>query len=192
MGGGRPLSRGDDPVLTQRAGQQPGHCGQHRSIRPGWPRPSTCRSNTGTLCRQHQHFRHDGGIGSGQKREPAEHPRHDPVEQSYSHESDHASVRRNASSRPIRPVLARYRLCGHPLPPPPADRAVASSGMQGSSTPRRPTGQRTAVGPHACPPHYDHVRRTERGERSAEQVFRACWPPQPAALFSVPPRRRRD
>jgi hypothetical protein len=50
-----------------------------------------------------------GGIASGEEREPAEHPNHDQVEQSNSHELDHAPARSNSSSQPVRRVLARYR-----------------------------------------------------------------------------------
>jgi hypothetical protein len=58
---------------------------------------------------QRQQLRGLGGIASGEEREPAEHPNHDQVEQSNSHELDHAPARSNSSSQPVRRVLARYK-----------------------------------------------------------------------------------
>jgi hypothetical protein len=45
------------------------------------------------LVPQHQQLRRLGGIASGEKREPVEHPNHDQIEQSDSHECDHAAAR---------------------------------------------------------------------------------------------------
>jgi hypothetical protein len=82
--------RGDDPVLTEVTGQQPGQRGQHRPVRPRGPWATGLSAQHGDLVAQHQQLRRLGGIASGKERKPAEHPNHDQVEQSNSHEPDHA------------------------------------------------------------------------------------------------------
>jgi hypothetical protein len=78
------------PWRAWPAWQQPG---QHGAVRPGRPCPPGLAAQYGDLVAQHQQFSRPGGIASGVKREPAEHPDHEQVKQSDSHERDHAAAR---------------------------------------------------------------------------------------------------
>jgi hypothetical protein len=83
---GQQGGRGDDPVLMQCAGQQPGQRGQHGPIRPGRPHPIDLAAQHGDFVPQHQQLCCLGGIAPGKESEPAEHPNHDQIQQPNCHE----------------------------------------------------------------------------------------------------------
>jgi hypothetical protein len=83
---GQQRGRGDDPVLTQCAGQQPVRRGQHGPIRPGRPDPTDLAAQHGDFMPQHQQLCCLGGIAPGKESEPAEHPNHDQIQQPNCHE----------------------------------------------------------------------------------------------------------
>jgi hypothetical protein len=78
--------RGDGPVLTEVAGQQPGQRGQHGSIRPGGSRPTDLAAQHGDFMPQHQQLCCLRRIAPGKESEPAEHPNHDQILQPNHHE----------------------------------------------------------------------------------------------------------
>jgi hypothetical protein len=66
--------RCDGPVQEQFARQQSSQRGQHRTIRPRQPRPADLAAEHGHLMPQHHDLNVLRSVGSGQQRQPAQHP----------------------------------------------------------------------------------------------------------------------
>jgi hypothetical protein len=89
---------GDDPLRPQLAGQQPRQRGQHRTIRPRQPRPADLAAQHGHLMPQYDDLDVLRGVGSGQQRQPAQHPQHAQVQHPHSHNP--RSCRATLSGKP--------------------------------------------------------------------------------------------
>ena len=83
---GQQRSWRDEPLGSQRRWQQPGQRGQDRPVGPVRLRPGDLTPQHRHLVPEHHDLRILGRLAAARQREPAEHPDHDQVEQTESHE----------------------------------------------------------------------------------------------------------
>jgi hypothetical protein len=82
---GQQGGRGDDPVPTQRAGEQPGQRGQDRPVRPGRVRPAHLMAQHRDVVTQDEDLDMLGRGCAGEQSEPADQPDRDQIPQSEQH-----------------------------------------------------------------------------------------------------------
>jgi hypothetical protein len=82
---GQQRGRGDDPMDTQLAREQPGQSGQDRPVRPSQARPGHLAAQYCDFVAQDEDLDVLGSATAGEQSKPAKQPEHEEIQQSEQH-----------------------------------------------------------------------------------------------------------